>query len=58
MPYVYALRVCLICVPDMYALCVCLICMPYVYALYPDGAVLVGGTGIALTCVPLCLVVT
>ena len=31
---VYALQVCLICMPYMYALQVCLICMPYMYALY------------------------
>ena len=29
----YALYVCLICMPCMYALYVCLICMPYMYAL-------------------------
>jgi hypothetical protein len=34
MPYMYALYVCLICMPYMYALYTCLICMPYMYALY------------------------
>ena len=40
----YALYVCLICMPYMYDLYVCLICMPYMYALYvclicmPPGA--------------------
>ena len=34
MPYMYALHVCLMCMPYMYALYVCLICMPYMYALY------------------------
>ena len=29
--YMYALYVCLICLPYMYALYVCLICMPYMY---------------------------
>ena len=35
MPYMYALYVCLICMPYMYeVLVVCLICMPYMYALH------------------------
>ena len=34
MPYMYALYVCLLCMPYMYACYVCLICMPYMYALY------------------------
>ena len=31
---VYALYVCLICMPYMYAVYVCLVCMPCMYALY------------------------
>ena len=48
--YMYALYVCLICMPYMYALysmpyTVSLICMPYMYALY-----------VCLTCITICLI--
>ena len=40
-PYMHDVYVCLICMPYMYALCVCLLCMPirmpYMYALYEQG---------------------
>ena len=36
--YVYALHVCLTCMPYMYALHVCLTCMPYMYALRPSSS--------------------
>jgi hypothetical protein len=32
--HMYALCVCLMCMPCVYALCVCLVCMSYMYALF------------------------